>query len=41
MPIIDRRTAVPGVAPGNGYAHAVTVTGKLAFVAGQVRLHLR
>lgn len=36
MPIHDRITAVPGVAPGRGYAHAVTVSGRLAFVAGQV-----
>ena len=36
MPIIDRLTDVPGVAAGRGYAHAVTVAGKLAFVAGQV-----
>lgn len=36
MPISERLTSVPGVAAGPGYAHAVTVTGKLAFVAGQV-----
>jgi enamine deaminase RidA (YjgF/YER057c/UK114 family) len=38
VPIVDRLTDVPGVAPGPGYAHAVTVTGRLAFVAGQVAL---
>lgn len=38
MPIIERLTAVPGVAPGRGYAHAVTVSGKLAFIAGQVAM---
>lgn len=38
MPIIERFTDVPGVAAGPRYAHAVTVTGKLAFVAGQVAL---
>lgn len=36
MPVIDRLNDVPDVAPGRGYSHAVTVTGKLAFVAGQV-----
>ena len=38
MPIIDRATAVSGVAPAPGFAHAVTVTGRLAFVSGQVAL---
>ena len=32
MPIIDR---IPG---STGYSHAVTVTGRLAFVSGQVAL---
>jgi enamine deaminase RidA (YjgF/YER057c/UK114 family) len=36
MPIHDRITAVPDVAPGRGYAHAVTASGRLAFIAGQV-----
>jgi enamine deaminase RidA (YjgF/YER057c/UK114 family) len=36
MSVLDRLTEVPGNAPGNGYAHAVTVTGRLAFVSGQV-----
>src|SRR5580692_4649777 len=38
MPIADRLTSVPGVAPGPGFAHAVTVSGRLAFVSGQVAL---
>jgi enamine deaminase RidA (YjgF/YER057c/UK114 family) len=38
VPILDRLTSVPNVAPGPGFAHAVTVTGKLAFVSGQVAL---
>jgi enamine deaminase RidA (YjgF/YER057c/UK114 family) len=38
VPIIDRLTSVPDVAPGPGFAHAVTFTGKLAFVSGQVAL---
>jgi hypothetical protein len=38
MPIIDRLTATQGLAPGPGYAHAVTVTGRLAFISGQVAL---
>ena len=38
MPIMDRLTQVPGVAPGPGFAHAVTVTGRLAFISGQVAL---
>lgn len=38
MPVLDRLTAVPEVAPGPGFAHAVTVTGQLAFVSGQVAL---
>jgi enamine deaminase RidA (YjgF/YER057c/UK114 family) len=38
VPIHDRLTAVPGVAPGRGYAHALTVSGRLAFLAGQVAL---
>jgi enamine deaminase RidA (YjgF/YER057c/UK114 family) len=38
VPVIDRLTAVPGVSPGPGFAHAVTVSGPLAFVSGQVAL---
>lgn len=38
MPIDERLTDVPGVPPGPGYSHAVTVTGRLAFVSGQVAL---
>jgi enamine deaminase RidA (YjgF/YER057c/UK114 family) len=36
VPIVDRLTSVPDVAAGPGYAHAVTASGKLAFVSGQV-----
>ena len=36
MPIVDRLASVPDVAAGPGYAHAVTASGKLAFVSGQV-----
>jgi enamine deaminase RidA (YjgF/YER057c/UK114 family) len=38
VPIVDRLTSVPDVAPGPGYAHAVTASGTLAFVSGQVAL---
>lgn len=38
MPISDRLTSVPDLAPGPGFAHAVTVTGTVAFVSGQVAL---
>jgi enamine deaminase RidA (YjgF/YER057c/UK114 family) len=38
MPIHDRINEVAGNAPGFGYAHAVTVSGRLAFVSGQVAL---
>lgn len=38
MPIVDRLTEVPGNAPGFGFAHAVTATGRLAFVSGQIAL---
>lgn len=38
MPVIDRLTAVPGLAPGPGFAHTVTVSGTLAFISGQVAL---
>lgn len=38
MPIADRLTSVPEVAPPPGFAHAVTVSGRLAFISGQVAL---
>ena len=38
MPIVERVSSVPGVAPGPGFIHAVTVSGTLAFVSGQVAL---
>ena len=38
MPILDRLTEADGVAPGPGYSHAVTVSGRLAFVSGRVAL---
>ncbi|MGH3157176.1 MAG: RidA family protein, partial [Streptosporangiaceae bacterium] len=38
MPIRDRLTEAEGVTPGPGYSHAVTVSGRLAFVSGQVAL---
>ncbi|RSM84914.1 RidA family protein [Kibdelosporangium aridum] len=38
MPIHDRIDDVAGNAPGFGYAHAVTTSGRLAFVSGQVAL---
>jgi enamine deaminase RidA (YjgF/YER057c/UK114 family) len=38
VPIVDRLTSVPDVAPPPGFAHAVTTTGQLAFVSGQVAL---
>jgi enamine deaminase RidA (YjgF/YER057c/UK114 family) len=38
VPIVDRLTSVPDLAPGPGFAHAFTVTGNLAFVSGQVAL---
>lgn len=38
MPILDHLTEADGVAPGPGYSHAVTVSGRLAFVSGQVAL---
>jgi enamine deaminase RidA (YjgF/YER057c/UK114 family) len=37
MPI-ERITDVPGVATSPNYAHAVTVSGRIAFVAGQIAL---
>lgn len=38
MPIEDRLTDVTGVPALPGLAHAVTVTGRLAFVSGQVAM---
>jgi enamine deaminase RidA (YjgF/YER057c/UK114 family) len=38
VPIHDRITTVPGNAPGFGFAHAVTVSGPLAFISGQIAL---
>jgi enamine deaminase RidA (YjgF/YER057c/UK114 family) len=38
MPVTDRLTTAPGVAAGPGFAHAVSVAGRLAFVSGQVAL---
>jgi enamine deaminase RidA (YjgF/YER057c/UK114 family) len=38
MPITQRLTEVSGVLANAGYAHAVTVSGRLAFVSGQVAL---
>lgn len=38
MPVLDRLADVPGVAPGPGFPHAVTTTGRVAFVSGQVAL---
>lgn len=36
MPTLDRITRADGLAPGTGYAHAVVVSGRLAFVSGQI-----
>ncbi|WP_069165888.1 RidA family protein [Nocardia altamirensis] len=37
--MIDERFAeIAGVATGNGYSHAVTTSGRLAFVSGQVAM---
>src|SRR5262249_16159793 len=38
MPITQRLTDISGVRGNAGYAHAVTVTGSVAFVSGQVAL---
>lgn len=38
MPIDRRLSSVPGVATSPNYAHAVTVSGQVAFVAGQIAL---
>lgn len=38
MPIVDRLTQTPDVAPFPGLSHAVTVTGTLGFISGQVPL---
>ncbi len=36
VPVHDRLTEVPDLAAGPGYAHAVTASGRLAFISGQV-----
>lgn len=36
MPVVDHLLEPDGVAPGPGYSHAVTVSGRVAFVSGQV-----
>jgi enamine deaminase RidA (YjgF/YER057c/UK114 family) len=36
MPVEDRLTELTELPNTPGYAHAVTVTGKIAFVSGQV-----
>jgi enamine deaminase RidA (YjgF/YER057c/UK114 family) len=38
VPVENRLTDVPDLAPGPGYAHAVTVSGRLAFISGQIAL---
>ncbi|GAB2822525.1 RidA family protein [Lentzea nigeriaca] len=38
MPAEKRLTELPELANTPGYAHAVTVTGKIAFVSGQVAI---
>ena len=38
MPIEERVTDLPQLPNTPGYAHAVTVTGKLAFVSGQLAI---
>jgi enamine deaminase RidA (YjgF/YER057c/UK114 family) len=36
VPVHDRLAAIPGVAQGPGYSHAVITSGRLAFIAGQI-----
>ncbi len=38
MPRLDHPATVLGVADGPGFSHAVTASGRLAFVSGQVAL---
>ena len=38
MPIVNRTVDVPGVFTSPNYQHAITVTGRIAFVAGQIAL---
>lgn len=38
MPIHDRLTTGPDLVANPGYAHAVTASGRLAFVSGQVAI---
>lgn len=39
MPITSRLDHADGLAPGNGFVHAVAATGPLAFVSGQVAMN--
>ncbi|GGM68483.1 enamine deaminase RidA [Lentzea pudingi] len=41
MPVPERLTELPDLPTTPGYAHAVTVTGTLAFVSGQVAVDAR
>lgn len=41
MPIVNRTVDVPGVFTSPNYQHAITVTGRIAFVAGQIALDAR
>jgi enamine deaminase RidA (YjgF/YER057c/UK114 family) len=36
MPTHDRLTAPDGLAPANGYSHAVVTSGRTAYVSGQI-----
>jgi enamine deaminase RidA (YjgF/YER057c/UK114 family) len=36
VPLLDHLIEADGVAPGPGYSHAVTVSGRVAFVSGQI-----
>ena len=38
MPTHERLIAPDGLAPGNGYSHAVVASGRTAYVSGQVAL---
>jgi len=38
MPITRRLSEAEGLAPGNGFVHAVAASGPLAFVSGQVAM---
>ncbi|MFC3891053.1 RidA family protein [Lentzea rhizosphaerae] len=41
MPAEERLTTLPALPDTPGYAHAVTVSGKIAFVSGQVAVDAR